>query len=210
MITEPAIKRAIAFVDGQNLYHTAKNAFGYRHPNYDIAALAAAICQKQNWNLVQVRFYTGVPDAADNALWNHFWAAKLAQMGRQNVHVFTRPLRYRNQTVELPGGQTHTLLVGQEKGIDVRLALDIVSAAHHNTCDVALVFSQDQDLSEVADELRQISQEQNRWIKMACAFPFSPASTNRRGINGSDWIKIDRATYDACLDARDYRPKTKP
>jgi hypothetical protein len=30
-----------------------------------------------------------------------------------------------------------------------------------------------------------------------------------RGINGTDWIKIDRATYDACLDARDYRPKPK-
>jgi hypothetical protein len=71
------------------------------------------------------------------------------------------------------------------------------------------VFSQDQDLSEVADELRLISQRQNRWIKMASAFPFSPASLNRRGINTSDWIRIDRATYDACLDKRDYRPKHK-
>jgi hypothetical protein len=44
---------------------------------------------------------------------------------------------------------------------------------------------------------------------MASAFPFSPASPNRRGINGTDWIKIDRATYDACLDSRDYRPKPK-
>ena len=42
---------------------------------------------------------------------------------------------------------------------------------------------------------------------MASAFPFSPASPNRRGINGTDWIKIDRATYDACLDPNDYRLK---
>jgi uncharacterized LabA/DUF88 family protein len=209
MPAEPAIKRAIAFVDGQNLFYAARSAFGHAYPNYDVASLAAAICLKQNWNLAQVRFYTGIPDASDDPFWNHFWTAKLAQMGRQKVHVFSRPLRYRNQTVRLPAGQTHTFLVGQEKGVDVRLALDIVSCAYQNAYDVALVFSQDQDLSEVADELRQISQQQNRWIKMASAFPFSPASPNRRGINATDWIRIDRPTYDACLDTRDYRPKPK-
>jgi hypothetical protein len=44
---------------------------------------------------------------------------------------------------------------------------------------------------------------------MACAFPVSPVEPKTRGINGTDWIKIDRVTYDACLDPRDYRPKTK-
>jgi uncharacterized LabA/DUF88 family protein len=210
MPTEPQAKRVVSFVDGQNLFYAAKNAFGYNHPNYDIAALAAAVCQKQHWQLDQVRFYTGYPDASDNAVWHHFWTAKLAQMGRQNVHVFSRPLRYRNKTVRLPNGQTHTFLVGQEKGVDVRLALDIISLAYRKVYDVALVFSQDQDLSEVADEIRQIMQEQNRWIKIACAFPFSPASSNRRGINGADWIRIDRALYDSCLDTRDYRRTQTP
>lgn len=210
MFAEPAIKRTVAFIDGQNLFYAARNAFGHTYPNYDVSALATAICQKQNWNLAQVRFYTGFPDAADDAHWNHFWTAKLAQMGRQGVHVFSRALRYRNQTVRLPDGQTHTFLVGQEKGVDVRLALDIVSLAYQKAYDVALVFSQDQDLSEVADEIRPIAKQQIRWIRIACAFPFSPASSNRRGINGTDWIKIDRATYDACLDTRDYRPKPKP
>src|SRR5437667_5804389 len=209
MPAEPALKRAVIFVDGQNLFYAARNAFGYAYPNYDVAALASSVCQKQNWNWAQVRFYTGIPDAADDPFWNHFWTAKLAQMGRQKVHVFSRPLRYRNQTVRLPTGQTHTFLVGQEKGVDVRLALDIVSCAYQNAYNVALIFSQDQDLSEVADELRQIGQGQNRWIKMASAFPSSPASLNRRGINTTDWIRIERAIYDACLDTRDYRPKRK-
>ena len=207
MFTEPAIKRAVAFVDGQNLFYAAKNAFGYTFPNYDVSALAATICAKQNWNLTQVRFYTGIPDATDDSFWYHFWTAKLGQMGRQGVKVFSRPLRYRNQTVTLPTGSTHSFLVGQEKGVDVRLALDIVSCAYHKNYDVALIFSQDQDLSEVSDELRQIGKEQIRWIKIACAFPASTASKNKRGINGTDWIQIDRALYDSCLDARDYRPK---
>jgi len=209
MLAEPSIKRAIAFVDGQNLFYAARNAFGYDYPNYDIARLADAICHKQKWSLTRVCFYTGIPDSLDDPFWNHFWTAKLAHMGRQKVRVFSRPLRYRNQTVRLPAGQTHTFLVGQEKGVDVRLALDVVSAAYQGEFDVALVFSQDQDLSEVADELRLIGQKQDRWLKMVSVFPQSPASPNRRGINKSDWIKIDRATYDACLDKRDYRPKVQ-
>ena len=209
MPDEPSIKRVVVFVDGQNLFYAARNAFGHTFPNYDIAALATAVCRQQRWNLAQVRFYTGIPDATDDARWNHFWTAKLAQMGRQNVHIYSRTLRYRNQTVHLPNGQTHTFLVGQEKGVDVRIALDIVSLAYQRTYDVALVFSQDQDLSEVADEIRHVARQQIRWLRIACAFPFSPASANRRGINGADWIRIDRATYDACLDSRDYRPKPK-
>jgi hypothetical protein len=39
------------------------------------------------------------------------------------------------------------------------------------------------------------------------AFPFSPTTRNKRGIEETDWVRIDRATYDACLDRRDYRLK---
>jgi hypothetical protein len=79
--------------------------------------------------------------------------------------------------------------------------------ARENLYDVALIFSQDRDLSEAADEVKAISVQQGRSIEVACAFPFSPTAENRRGINGTDWIKIDRTTYDACLDPNDYRPK---
>jgi len=206
---EPADKRAVAFIDGQNLFHAAREAFGYTYPNYDPVALARAVCSAQGWRLAQTRFYTGVPDPSDNAFWGHFWTAKLAVMGTRGVQVYSRPLRYRNKTIRLPRGETTTVLVGQEKGIDVRIALDVVRLALDMHYDVALVFSQDQDLSEAAEEIRLIAARQSRWIKIACAFPVSPTSRNRRGVNKTDWIRIDRATYDACLDPNDYRPKRK-
>lgn len=206
MPPEPARKRTIAFLDGQNLFHAAREAFGYTYPNYDVSALATAICQRQGWQLDRVRFYTGIPDPADDPFWNHFWLHKLAMLGRQGVAVYSRPLRYRNRRMRLPDGTEHAYLAGEEKGIDVRIALDIVRMAHRGEYDVALVFSQDQDLSEVAEEVRTIAREQDRWLKMACAYPLSPTTRNRRGINKTDWIPIDRATYDSCLDHRDYRP----
>lgn len=209
MPSEPAIKRAVAFFDGQNLFHAAKQAFGYTYPNYDVLELARTVSQSEGWNLNSARFYTGVPDLQDNQRWHRFWTSKLAAMARQGVEVYSRPLRYRIQTVNLPGGGRHSFLVGNEKGVDIRIALDIIRMALRNEYDVALVFCQDQDLSEVADEIRDIAQSQGRWIKVVSAFPSSPTYRNRRGIDKTDWIQIDRATYDACIDPRDYRPKPK-
>ena len=80
MPKEPAPKRAIAFFDGQNLFHAAKEAFGYSYPNYDPLKLAIAICREQGWSLSAVRFYTGIPDLSDNTFLNHFWSAKLAEL----------------------------------------------------------------------------------------------------------------------------------
>ena len=202
---EPPLKRTVSFVDGQNLFHAAREAFGYTYPNYDVTALAEQVCTGREWELTQVRFYTGIPDVGNDPRWHHFWTHKLAAMGRRGVVVFSRPLRYRNRTVALPDGTQHSFLTREEKGIDVRIALDVIALAHRREYDVALVMSQDQDLSEVAEEIRTIAREQRRWIKIASAFPQSPTSRNRRGINKTDWIRIDRELYDQCLDRRNYR-----
>jgi uncharacterized LabA/DUF88 family protein len=207
MPVEPAVKRAIAFVDGQNLFHNARLAFGYTHPNYDVQKLAQAVCTRHGWTLERVHFYTGVPSATDNPFWNGFWSNKLAIMGRRGVQVYSRPLVYRNKTIHVPNFGNYTFPSGEEKGIDVRLALDALDAAHRDQFDVALIFSQDQDLSELASLVRLVANFQQRWIKIASAYLDSSTVSNRRGINRTDWCPIDKATYDACLDPRDYRPK---
>lgn len=204
---EPTSKRVIAYIDGQNLFNAAKEAFGYPYPNYHIRNLVQAICNQQSWGLSAIKFYTGIPDSSIDPNRHHFWVAKLAAMGTRGVQTFSRALRYANQSVTLPDGTVTTTLVGREKGIDIRLALDIVRDALENRFDIALLFSQDQDLTEAADEVREISNREDRWIKVACAFPVSPTSKNRRGINKTDWIRIDRALYDSCIDLTDYRKK---
>ena len=207
MPAEPTNKRAFAFFDGQNLFYAAKDAFGYSYPNYDPRLLAESICRAQGWTVSGVNFYTGVPLATDKPDWNYFWTAKMAVMGTRGIHTFSRPLRYRNQTVTQRNGSTMVALVGQEKGVDVRIALDIVRFALNDLYDVALIFSQDQDLSEAVQDVKKISITQNRWIKCACAFPTSPTVPKARGINATEWIRIDRRTYDASIDPNNYRPK---
>ena len=94
--------------------------------------------------------------------------------------------------------------MGVEKGVDVRIAMDVTLMAIRQDYDVALLFSQDQDFLEVANHIRSISRSQHRWIKIACTFPQSDLSSNRRGINKTDWIPIGRDVYNLCLDSDNH------
>lgn len=104
MMAESVGKRAMAFIDGQNLFNAAKEAFGYPYPNYDVLKLAQAVCDRQGWILSAVHFYTGMPDQTIDPGRHHFWAAKLAVMGTRGIQSFTRPLRYQNKVITLPNG----------------------------------------------------------------------------------------------------------
>ncbi|MBI5171076.1 MAG: NYN domain-containing protein [Candidatus Eisenbacteria bacterium] len=200
MVKEPWVKRVVAFVDGQNLFHGAREAFGHEVPDYDVLRLARTICGTRHWLLEGVYFYTGMPDPVTRPHWHSWWATRLATMGSRGIRTFTRPIRYRQQSVSLPDGSKISLRVGQEKGIDVRIALDMVRLARAESYDVCLLFSQDQDLSEAVDEIRALARDQERWVRVACAFPLASRSRNRRGVNGTEWIPIDAPTYERCRD----------
>lgn len=205
MPREPTTKRAVSFIDGQNLFRHAKDAFGHYHPNYDPWRLAEAVCAREGWLNEQVRFYTGVPVVQHDRRWHAYWNRRLVAMRRSGVHVTSRPLRYRRETVPLPDGSDREVFVAREKGIDLRLGLDVVRMARNGDLDVAVIFSQDQDLAEVASEIRDIARSTNRWLKIASAYPDSATATSHRGIDRTDWIALDRSFYDSCLDLRDYR-----
>ena len=207
MPDEPDIKRAVAFYDGQNLYHHAKSAFGHHHPNYHTINLFEAICAKNGWTNHGIRFYTGTPDSQHDELWHGYWAKRLLAMRRAGILVTQRPLRYYTHEIIGPDGTAARVETPQEKGIDLRIGLDVVRMARDNQLDVAVIFSQDQDLAEAVRDLKEISRTSSRWIKAVSAFPSGPNATASRGIEGADWLRIDQATYDACLDTRDYRPE---
>jgi len=141
-------------------------------------------------------------------MWAGYWSNRVLALKRAGVVVTTRPIRYRKQTIQLPDGTEKIVTTPQEKGVDIRLALDVVSLARKRQFDVAIIFSQDQDLAELVQELIDISGEQSRWIKIASAFPSGPNASATRGIDKAEWIRMDQSLYDGCLDPRDYRPKS--
>ena len=204
---EPTAKKAVAFIDGQNLYHHAKAAFGHTHPNFDPNKLFDTVCERMGWLNRGVRFYTGVPSAKNNPFWHGYWSNRLLAMRRSGIHVTSRPLRYYREEIRHDNNEATVIDVPVEKGIDVRLALDVIRLAREDQYNVGVIFSQDQDLAEVVSDVRDISRTQNRWIKLVSAFPSGPSASVRRGIDGTDWFRIGQEIYEACLDHRDYRPK---
>lgn len=202
----PDVKRATSFIDGQNLFRHAMGAFGYYHPNYDPKKLTTAVCDANGWAVAGVRFYTGIPELEHSEMWHGYWMRRLTTMRRAGITVTSRQLHHRVEKITLPDGTEHNLPVLREKGIDLRLGLDVVRMARNKEFDVAVIFSQDQDFAEVAREVRDIARSQRRWIKVVSAFPYGRGTTTSRGINGTDWFRMNHAFYDNCLDDRDYRP----
>ena len=142
-------------------------------------------------------------------MWTAYWNSRILALKRAGVHVTARKLRYRREVVRLEDGGERIVEVPQEKGIDVRIALDLAKFARKRSYDVAVVFSQDQDLAEVVDDVKEIANEQDRNIKICCPFPASPTATSTRGIDRTDWFKMSEEFYNLCLDSKDYRPKRR-
>jgi uncharacterized LabA/DUF88 family protein len=201
----PSTPRAHIFIDGQNLFRSAKAAFGYSYPNYDPVALAALVCKRQSLRCAGVHFYTGVHRAGENRLWYDFWNVKLRVLGTRGVDVYSRPLAYAQESILLPDGSRTEVRIAREKGIDVRIALDMVRLAREDAYDVAVLFSQDQDLNEAVSEVHRIRTDTGRWMKVYCAFLVDHAGGHRPWVRGAAPLPITRAEYERCIDPMDYR-----
>jgi uncharacterized LabA/DUF88 family protein len=191
-------RKAIVLIDGQNLFHSACREFGYTVPNFDALKIARLISRRADSVLHQTRFYTGVPAARIDPWWHAFWANKCCQMERNEITTVTRPL-----SVHTEGGHA----VFAEKGIDLRIGLDMVRAAQQGEADLLILVSSDQDFQEAVREARQIARDAGRKIAIASAYP--AASSSRHGVYQTDWLPISAAEYASCLDPHDYRPSER-
>ena len=188
--------RVITYIDGQNLYHLAREAWGtdggtldtpYNWPSYDVAKLAAALAAlSPERTLAKACFYTGVPNAGR---WHQFWNGKLRRLRNQGI-VVTRSAVSRH---------------GREKGTDISLAIDLVSDAYEQECDVAIIVSQDADFAPAVRRAKDVARKQNRVLTIQSSFPAIPGR-QLTGIAGTTFIPIDKALYDSCLEPGRYQP----
>ncbi len=188
-MSDEAKDRAVVLVDGMNLFNSAKRAYGYRYPNYDVAKLSCVVSGILGCQLVGTRFYTGIPRQNRDPDRHYFWARKTNAVRRSGVIVYTRTVRSTNPP--------------QEKGIDLRIGLDALALAYRRAYDALIILSTDQDFTEVNRYVREVASGQGRRMRLVSAYPVGNRQV--RGINGMEQFPISRAIYDACIDPRDYR-----
>jgi uncharacterized LabA/DUF88 family protein len=189
----------ILFFDGQHLFRSAKDAWqphpsigstNYTYPSYDVIKLSNTLVSKDPQRIIkQIRFYTGVPESNINAHWHRFWSNKLRYLKSQGVETFK--------------GRINS--AQQEKGVDVRIAIDLIRLTYECKYDVAMIVSQDADFGPAVQLAKEIARDQGRYLTFESCYPTPTGTTNTRGIPGTIWIEIDRATYDSCFDPIDYR-----
>lgn len=199
-----ASKRTIVFFDGQNLFHGAKDAWApvphvhgsrYGYPCYDVEKLAKCLTERlPGRSLAACRFYTGVPSATQNAHWHGFWTNKLRYLGSKGVFVYRGRIN--------PGGQ--------EKGVDVSIAIDLIRLTYERGYDLAIIVSADWDLAPAIHLAKLIALEQGRRVEFESASPYERGRFENRGLPGTTWVRIDKALYDSCFDPTDYRSRLPP
>lgn len=193
------IVNAIVFFDGQNIYRSAKDAwhidsdistYKYTWPCYDVKTLSETLVASSTGRiLTQIRFYTGVPDTNQNLFWHVFWLNKIRFLQGQGIEVYKG--RINNS--------------GQEKGVDVKIAIDLIRLTYEKQFDIALILSQDRDFEPAIKLAKEIAKDQKRVIEFESHFIVGTGSSSDRGIPGTAWKPIDKIIYDSCYDSNDYR-----
>lgn len=191
----PVPTRVMVFVDAQNLYHRCRDHFGHPwiHPRSLADALVAEDRAKQGDThvLAGVRYYTGIHDANRNPRGHSLMARRLSAYEAAGVRVLGIPLRYDSK------GRA------REKGVDVRLALDLFRLGSKGLYDVAIIVSEDSDLDPAAHDVYSL-RDAERWIAVENALPWSPNShthwlptvRRRRAITQELFDRIrDRSRY---------------
>jgi uncharacterized LabA/DUF88 family protein len=113
--------------------------------------------------LVDVRYYTGIHDPNIRPKPHALMSRRLAAYAADGVNVWSLPLKY-----DRDGN-------AREKGVDVRLALDVVKFARDSLYDVAVIVSEDSDLDEAAQEVYAL-RSHTRWLAVENALPCVPGS----------------------------------
>lgn len=174
MIEKPntSIERVEILIDGGNFYHLVLKRLGCHESDFDFEAFANYL-KGENREIINFgkRYYIGtVREKEDNHETTKAMTSQTVLFGRlesTNWCIKTSKLRTRTETIKiddrvldheklLQKGITQiTYQRSREKGIDVKLAVDLLIGAYEDKFDTAIIVSSDTDLIPVIDLVRK-------------------------------------------------------
>lgn len=199
-------KRLILFIDAQNMYWGARDAFfkgtdSHVLGQFDPIKLGHLIAgrkphgdEHEDRELKEVRIYTGSPDSTKAPQTYGAHRRQAATWQKSGVTVTARTLRYpRRWPTEK----------AEEKGIDVALAIDFVVMAVEDEYDIGVIASTDTDLRPALEYVIQ------RPGVCAEAAAWDGAIKKELSVPGQHlWChRLARPDYDSVVDYTDYNLK---
>ncbi len=211
-MTGPGSERVMVFIDGQNLYKGVKKLHRTRvHPILIARELVG------DRTLTEARYYSGVHQPRENPELHALAMRRHELIRRTGLTVIERTLRYHwdwkvvdrlPSASRAPEDETRKVKVkrsrvAREKGIDLALGIDAVTAALTDRCDTVIIVSRDRDLGEVGRDLRERTGSNRARVEVA-----SVVGEYRHLIDGYDHTHfIDAEMSQRCRDDFDYFKK---
>jgi uncharacterized LabA/DUF88 family protein len=171
-------KKAIIFIDANNWYHNVKH---FIVPSrVSIIKLAEFISKKKNLEIIEIRWYTSMPNRKDNELIYKKQRSFLGYLQKQGIKIITRKLqKLSNKELKIkrqylleswdlceickPVVEEAFLEIAdnqkKEKGIDVWIAIDMVKEAIQNKVDCCVLISGDADFVPAFNLIKGIGKE---------------------------------------------------
>ncbi len=171
-------KKAIIFIDANNWYHNLK--YYFKPSSVDICKFGDIVSKKYELDILEIRWYTSVPDIEDNKLKYIQHMSFLSNLQKQKIKVITRKLQ-KLSTKELKKKRKEMVeswdlcevckpIVDEafldiadnqkkEKGIDVWIAVDMVKEAIQENVDCCVLISGDADFVPAFNLIKEIGKD---------------------------------------------------
>lgn len=137
------MERAMVFIDGSNLYHSLKSVYG--RTNIDFQKLCEALAGSRQ--LIRGYYYNAIVDQAQEPVRYQDQQRFLARVRRiPKLEVRLGTLVYRGFPTVPP----------YEKGIDIKIATDMLMHAVRGNYDVAILVSGDTDFADAIQAVKDL------------------------------------------------------
>ncbi|GBE30399.1 NYN domain protein [bacterium BMS3Bbin04] len=148
------MKRVAVFIDGSNFYNGLRDNVG--RMDVDFQQFGKVLAQKTGGELLRIYYYNAKVDAEfdpDNYEKQQRFITHLAHT--QYLTLRLGKLVY----YQVRGEDSTRKHYAVEKGLDVKLAIDLVRLAVNRACEVAVIVSGDKDLAEVVEYGKEMGLE---------------------------------------------------
>jgi len=148
------MKKAFVFIDGGNFYFKLKESLSKSDKKYSLLKFNfGKFCEwlSEPNQLVEIHYYLGAVKRRIND-------EKSEKMYADQQRLF-RKLQSQNIIISLGQLIRHPDKTYHEKGVDVRLAVEMIRFARQNKYDIAYLLSSDTDLVPAVEEIQSIGKE---------------------------------------------------
>ncbi|MBU2613314.1 NYN domain-containing protein [Patescibacteria group bacterium] len=162
--------RVQIFIDGGNFHHLALKSLGIKAVEFDFDAFALFLADGRTVTEMGKRYYVGTVREKEgderskqvmarqtqlfNTLKKTAWQIKTSKLRERSERIFIDSRVDDFQTIKKKGVSEIVYKTFREKGIDVKIATDLVAGALDDKYDAAILVSSDTDLVPMVDWIR--------------------------------------------------------